>query len=133
MFHDIFGHIPLLANPNYANIMQRFGEIGLKHSHNPEAVAKLERLYWFTIEFGLIKENDQTRIYGAGIMSSFGESKQIFEDEMTVHPFNIENILNKPFRKDVMQNEYYAIESFDQLFASLEIAEKLLEATPIKA
>ena len=131
MFHDIFGHIPLLANPTYANFMQKFGEIGMKHSHNPQAVIKLERLYWFTIEFGLLWENDQTRIYGAGIMSSYGESKQIFETDMTVHPFNIEAILNKSFRKDVMQTEYFAIESFEQLFESLGKAEEVLAKTPV--
>ncbi len=126
MFHDIFGHIPLLTNPTYADFMQKFGEIGLKYADDPVAVAKLERLYWFTIEFGLLMEQDQIRIYGAGILSSYGESKQIFETEITVNPFDINEILNKSFRKEVMQAEYYAIESFDQLFHSLEEAEKLL-------
>lgn len=126
MFHDIFGHIPLLINPTYADFMQKFGEIGLKYANDPEAVTKLERLYWFTIEFGLLLEQDQTKIYGAGILSSFGESKQIFDSDITVMPFDIKEILNKDFRKDVMQTEYYAIESFDQLFHSLEEAEALL-------
>lgn len=126
MFHDIFGHIPLLINPTYADFMQKFGDIGLRHADNPDAVAKLERLYWFTIEFGLLMSQGKTKIYGAGIMSSFGESKQIFESDLTVFPFDIEKILNHSFRKEVMQSEYFAIESFEQLFDSLDKAEELI-------
>ncbi len=127
MFHDIFGHVPLLMHPTYADFMQKFGALGVKFKDSPEAVAMLERLYWFTVEFGLMKNQDGLRIYGAGIMSSFGESKQIFEQDMTVHDFDIESILLKPFRKDVMQTEYYAIESFEQLWKSLEEAELILK------
>ena len=131
MFHDIFGHVPLLMNPTYADFMQKFGALGVRFQHNPQAVDMLERLYWFTIEFGLMRENGNLRIYGAGIMSSFGESKQIFEQDMTVHDFDIENIMLKPFRKDVMQSEYYAINSFEQLWQSLEEAEELLQKETI--
>jgi len=126
MFHDIFGHIPLLLNPTYADFMQQFGALGVKYAHDPHAVAQLERLYWYTIEFGLILEKSQPRIYGAGIMSSFGESKQIFETDITIHDFDIHAILNHQFKKEVMQTEYYTIGSFYQLFKSLEAAEQLL-------
>lgn len=132
MFHDIFGHIPLLTNPTYADFMQQFGALGVKFQHSPEAVVMLERLYWFTIEFGLIMEESIPKIYGAGIASSYGEAKQIFEpDAITVHPFDIDRIMLKPFRKDVMQTEYFAIESFQQLWESLEKAELLLESAAV--
>ena len=134
MFHDIFGHIPLLANATYADFMQQFGALGVKYQHAPEAVIMLERLYWFTIEFGLIMEDGAPKIYGAGIASSYGEAKQIFEpDAITVHPFDIEAIMLKPFRKDVMQTEYFAIESFQQLWESLGKAEQLLEQAAVAA
>src|SRR5665213_1543544 len=74
MFHDTFGHIPLLANSDYANFVKRFAEFGLKFCKNEKALLLLERMYWFTIEFGLMQENKQLKIYGAGILSSFGES-----------------------------------------------------------
>lgn len=132
MFHDTYGHIPLLLNPTYADFMQRFGALGVKFQHDPEAVIQLERLYWFTIEFGLIMEEGQPKIYGAGIASSYGESRQIFEGGMTIHPFDIEAVLNKSFRKDVMQTEYFAIESFEQLWKSLIEAEKILGNKMVK-
>ena len=128
MFHDIFGHVPLLMDPVFAGFMQRFGEIGQRFAGNVEAEAQLERLYWFTIEFGLLMEEGRPKIFGAGILSSFGESKQIFEQPITIHPFDIDRILSHSFRKDVMQTEYYALESIAQLAESLDRVEVLLQA-----
>ena len=129
MFHDIFGHVPLLFHAEYADFMQRFGELGLHCLDDAEQVAALERLYWFTIEFGLCKENGQTRIYGAGILSSYGEAKAIFEK--TAHearPFRLEEVLNHQFRKDVLQSVYYILSDFNTLFSTIE-----LMATPTEA
>ena len=126
MFHDIFGHVPLLTNPTYADFMQKFGEIGTKYAGNPVAERQLERLYWFTIEFGLLMERGQPRIYGAGIASSFGEANHIFDDDIKILPFEIEKVLNHEFRSDVMQMEYFAIESFEALWKSLDGIEAML-------
>ena len=126
MFHDIFGHVPLLMNPVYAEFMQRFGLIGQKFAGNTEAEIQLERLYWYTIEFGLIYENDRPTIFGAGILSSYGESKQIFDSNIKILPFDIQQVLSHAFRKEVMQTEYYALESIDQLAESLDQVEGLL-------
>jgi phenylalanine-4-hydroxylase len=126
MFHDIFGHVPLLLDPVYAGFMQRFGEIGRQHAGDQAAEDRLERLYWFTIEFGLLMEGGRPTIFGAGILSSYGESKQIFESDIRILPFDIEDVLNHAFRKDVMQTEYYALESIAQLAASLDRVEELL-------
>jgi phenylalanine-4-hydroxylase len=127
MFHDIFGHTPLLMNPVYAEFMQRFGEIGQMFAGNTEAEIRLERLYWFTIEFGLLIESGKPTIFGAGILSSFGESKQIFDSNIKILPFNIEHVLNHAFRKEVMQTEYYALESIDQLADSLNRVEGIIK------
>lgn len=126
MFHDIFGHTPLLMNPVYAEFMQRFGEIGRKFAGNRDAEIQLERLYWFTIEFGLLIEEGKPRIFGAGILSSYGESKQIFESDIKIIPFNIDQVLAHAFRKEVMQTEYYALESIDQLADSLNRVEGII-------
>ncbi|HHG85777.1 MAG TPA: phenylalanine 4-monooxygenase [Bacteroidetes bacterium] len=126
MFHDIFGHIPLLTNPTYADFMQKFGEIGTKYAGNPAIERQLERLYWFTIEFGLLMERGQPRIYGAGLASSFGEANQIFSGNISILPFEIEKIINHDFRNDVMQTEYYAIASFEALWKSLDGIDALL-------
>lgn len=134
MFHDIFGHVPLLMNPTYADFMQQFGALGVKFQGSPAAVDMLERLYWFTIEFGLIMEGGRAKIYGAGIASSYGEARQVASGAgITVKPFDIEEIMLKSFRKDVMQTEYYAIESFQQLWESLGKAEQLLSQAALAA
>lgn len=119
MFHDIFGHIPLLMNEDYCNFAQKLGEVGVKYMHNKEVVLQLQRLYWFTIEFGLIKGEFITEIYGAGILSSFGESNGIYNDTPEIKPYNFSSIINQPFRTDVIQTLYFEIESFDQLYNSL--------------
>lgn len=127
MFHDIFGHVPLLMNPTYADFMQKFGEIGMKYADDPNCERQLERLYWYTVEFGLIMERGQQRIFGAGIASSFGESNHIFDDDITIHPFNIDQVLQTEFRTDIMQTEYFAIPSYASLFRSLDGVEEHLK------
>ena len=126
MFHDIFGHIPLLSNPIFSAFTHEFGKLGIKYLNNERALAQLQRLYWFTIEFGVILE-DQMKAYGAGIMSSFGETNRIANKECTFLEFDIEAILNKEFKNDVMQEEYFVINELEQLFECLPTAERILK------
>lgn len=119
MFHDIFGHIPLLANEEYANFVQNFGELRVSYGHNKVVKKQLQRLYWFTIEFGLMKQKDKTGIYGAGIISSSGETNQIFEDAIEVVNYDVEKILNNDFITSEIQTRYYLIDSFEQLYNSV--------------
>lgn len=132
MFHDTFGHIPLLANPVFSEFVYEFGKLGKEFIHDKGKLVQLQRLYWFTIEFGVIKEDGVLKSYGAGIISSFGETNQIFNQEANFFPFDIGTILNKPFRTDVMQEDYFVIESLEQLYASLEEVKKILQ-TPVAA
>ncbi|WP_339611777.1 phenylalanine-4-hydroxylase [uncultured Planktosalinus sp.] len=131
MFHDTFGHIPLLANPVFSEFVYEFGKLGKAIIHNTEKLAQLQRLYWFTIEFGVIKENGVLKSYGAGVISSFGETNQIYNQEANFFPFDIQTIFNKPFRTDVMQEDYFVIESLEQLFTSLEEVKQLLRAETV--
>ncbi|TVR29714.1 MAG: phenylalanine 4-monooxygenase [Balneolaceae bacterium] len=126
MFHDIFGHIPLLMNPEYAKFVQQFGQLGVKYGSNKTVEKQLQRLYWFTIEFGLIKLGEHKSIYGAGIISSSGESNHIFEDEIKVSPYDVEKILNNDFITSEIQTQYYEIDSFEQLYLSVGELEKSL-------
>jgi phenylalanine-4-hydroxylase len=121
MFHDIFGHVPLLSLPMYSNFMHEFGKLGVAHKDSPEIQIYLQRLYWFTIEFGLMK-ND-LKIYGAGILSSFGESIECRKDIKQKLEFNIEEVILKPYDSDKIQNEYFVIENFEALFESLKTIE----------
>jgi phenylalanine-4-hydroxylase len=125
MFHDIFGHIPLLCNPVFSSFMKKFGEIGVKHVHDPLIELQLQRLYWFTIEFGVIKE-DKVKSYGAGIMSSFGETNLVDKGEVEFVPFDLNQIIQNDFRTDVVQGKYFVLNSFDELFDSLKKLEQNL-------
>jgi phenylalanine-4-hydroxylase len=131
MFHDVFAHVPLLSNKAYVDFFKGISDIALKHIDDPKAIELLGRIYWFTIEFGLIRENDQLKIYGAGIISSKGETENCMSNKVIRSEFDVKTILNTSFRNDVIQGQYFVIESFEQLYNSLNIIEleliKMLE------
>lgn len=118
MFHDTFGHIPLLSNPVFSNFAHEFGKLGKSLAHDEEKVLMLQRLYWFTIEFGLINQNG-LKIYGAGIASSFGESISSLESQNEKRVFEMDEVLNQMFKTDEIQNMYFVIDSFESLFESI--------------
>ena len=126
MFHDVFAHIPLLINKNYSNFFHKIGQIGLSVINDEERLKKLQRLYWFTIEFGLLKSGSKHKIYGAGIISSKGESENAMAKSSIKEDYNVKKIMNHDFRTDVIQDTYYVIESFDQLINSISDIKKEL-------
>ena len=117
LFHDLFGHVPLLMNPLFADYMEAYGRGGVKaHGIGPEALQNLTRLYWYTVEFGLIRQADGLRIYGAGIVSSAGESKYSLESDAPNRiGFDLERIMRTRYRIDTYQKTYFVIDSFQQL------------------
>ncbi|MEM9340253.1 MAG: phenylalanine 4-monooxygenase [Bacteroidota bacterium] len=128
MFHDVFAHVPLLTNQHFVDFLEELSKIGLGYVGNSYAIELLSRVYWFTVEFGLIEEAEGLRIYGAGILSSNGETKFSLSDEPPRHPFNVEHTFATPYRKDIFQEEYFVIESYEQLYDSIpEIRELLAE------
>ncbi len=130
MFHDIFGHIPLLMDEEYADFMQAIGELGMRHTNSDEAILQLKRLYWFTIEFGLLRQKGDLKIYGAGIISSFGESNHIFENKtINIDSFDMISVLNQAFINSEIQTQYFEVESFQQIYNSMEsLVGSLVEA-----
>lgn len=126
MFHDVFGHVPLLSNKPYTDFFEAISHIALDYIDNPEAIKLLGRLYWFTIEFGLIREANELKIYGAGILSSYGETKNCLTDSTQKFDFDVNKIFETDFRTDILQDTYFVIESFEQLYHSIpEIKEQL--------
>ena len=128
MFHDVFAHVPLLCNQDYVNFFKGISDIALKHIDNPQVVELLGRIYWFTIEFGLIREDGQLKIYGAGIISSKGETEFCLGNKAIRRDFDVTTIFNTGFRTDRIQEEYFVIESFEQLYNSLPEIEKFIQA-----
>ena len=115
VFHDVFGHVPMLADPVFADYMQAYGRGGLR-SLGFGALNKLARLYWYTVEFGLIQEAEGLRIYGAGIVSSYGESMFALDDPSPNRiGFDLTRVMRTDYRIDDYQQNYFVISSLDHL------------------
>jgi phenylalanine-4-hydroxylase len=115
VFHDVFGHVPLLANPVFADYMQAYGKGGLRAA-GAGAIAKLSRLYWYTVEFGLVRSGDALKLYGAGIVSSHGESLFALDDASPNRlGFDMLRIMRSDYRIDAYQQNYFVIDSFEGL------------------
>lgn len=116
VFHDIYGHVPLLMNPVFADYMQAYGQAGLRASSR-NSLHNLARLYWYTVEFGLIATDDGLRIYGSGIASSKGESIYALESPKPNRlGFDLKRVMRTTYRIDDFQETYFVIRSFDALF-----------------
>ncbi len=116
IFHDLFGHVPLLFNPVFADYVQRYGQGGLK-AQVLGACEMLSRLYWYTIEFGLIREAGGLRAYGAGILSSAGElAYSVQSPEPQRIPLALARTMRTRYKIDTYQQTYFVIDSFEQLF-----------------
>jgi phenylalanine-4-hydroxylase len=120
VFHDVFGHVPLLARPEIADFMQAMGQLGLG-ARGPRDLQRLARLYWYTVEFGLAREEGALRIYGAGILSSFGESLYAL-DSAKPHrlAFDMERVLRTPYRTDAFQQSYFVVDRFEDVLRLVE-------------
>ncbi len=119
VFHDVFGHVPMLMNPAIADYIQAYGEGGLR-ARKLGVLDKLARVYWYTVEFGLIRQPDGLRIYGAGIASSRTESVFALEDASPNRiGFDLERVMRTNYRIDDFQETYFVVDSLDQL---LELA-----------
>ena len=119
VFHDVFGHVPLLALPAVADFMQAMGAEGLA-AIEAGALHRLARLYWYSVEFGLALEAGETRIYGAGLLSSFGESRFALDDPAVRRArFELRQVLRTRYRSDAFQQAYFVIPSLDALLRML--------------
>jgi phenylalanine-4-hydroxylase len=128
VFHDFFGHVPLLFNPFFADYMQAYGLGGLK-ADGLHALPMLARLYWYTVEFGLIRTPQGLRAYGSGIMSSGGELVYCIDsDKPAREDFDLEAVMRTEYRIDAFQDVYFVIESFEDL-----VAKTAVDFTPIYA
>ncbi len=116
VFHDLFGHVPLLSNPIFADYMQQFG-LGAMKAKGLKATKLITRLYWFTVEFGLINTAEGLRIFGSGIVSSAKESVYALESAAPNRlGFDLVRMMRTNYRYDDLQRTYFVIDSFEQLF-----------------
>ncbi len=117
VFHDVFGHVPLLANPVFADYMQAYGQGG-QRAAQLGAIDRLARLYWYTVEFGLVQAENGLRLYGAGIVSSRAESIFALDDPSPNRiAFDLRRVMRTAYRIDDFQQSYFVIDSFEDLLS----------------
>jgi len=114
IFHEIFGHCGMLTNQAFADFTHKYGQIGLQA--NKQDRVYLARLYWFTVEFGLMKVNDKIKIYGGGILSSPGETQYVYSGQPQITELDVLNVFRTPYRIDIIQPIYHTINTIDDLF-----------------
>jgi phenylalanine-4-hydroxylase len=115
IFHEIFGHCAMLTNPAFSEFTHKYGQLGLAATKQERVY--LARLYWFTVEFGLMRQNDELRIYGGGILSSPGETEYAINSEVPIRSdLDVLDVLRTPYRIDIMQPKYFVIDGIEQLF-----------------
>jgi phenylalanine-4-hydroxylase len=120
IFHDFFGHVPLLFDPVFADFLQLYGEKGAE-AERLGTTQYLARLYWYTVEFGLIREADGIKTFGAGILSSYAETPFSIDDASPNRiGFELERVMRAAYRIDDFQQTYFVLESFAQLFQALQ-------------
>ena len=121
VFHDVFGHVPLLMHPVLADYLQAYGEGGLR-AQRLGALEQLSRVYWFTVEFGLVAQDEALRIYGAGIVSSFAETRFSLENPSPNHlKLNLRRVMRTHYRIDDFQESYFVLDSLDDLLHLAEV------------
>jgi phenylalanine-4-hydroxylase len=121
VFHDVFGHVPMLMNPAIADYIQAYGVGGLR-AQKLGVLDKLARVYWYTVEFGLVQQKDGLRIYGAGIASSASESRFALDDPSPHRlRFDLERVMRTNYRIDDFQESYFVINDLDELLALARI------------
>lgn len=132
IFHDVFGHLPMYAHKTFADFLERYGAICSK-IEDPGLLERLGRLFWYTVEFGLIVQNGEIRAYGSGILSSRLESQNICEGGCEIQPFDLDQLLLAPVKVDEIHKVLFAIDDFDQIHKALdEVRRRIVKMVPEK-
>lgn len=128
IFHDIFGHLPLLTNEKFAKFLTDFSRIALKYVDDPKAIELLGCLYWYTFEIGIIKEGGENKAYGGAFITSIEEMENLNNKSIPKRLFSLEMIFGSSFNPYKLQDEYFVINSFQELFNVVEgLEENLLK------
>jgi phenylalanine-4-hydroxylase len=120
IFHDVFGHVPLHSDSVFADFLQQFGALAAS-SRNERETTEMARLFWFTVEFGLIRERGKVKIYGSGLISSHGDAANALSEKCDRRPFDIDKVLAQPFEIDRLQDVLFVVDTFEQLFEAVRV------------
>ena len=127
IFHDVFGHVPLHSDPHFADFLQRFGAVA-SAARTEEETLQMARLFWFTVEFGLVREDGQLKVYGSGLISSAGDAANALGPACDRRPFSLDAVIAQPFEIDRLQDTLFIVEDFAQLFEAVDQAGRRLSS-----
>ena len=126
IFHDVFGHVPMHAHPVFADFLAHYGQLCARI--NDEAILeRIGRVFWYTVEFGLIRQHGQVRVYGSGLISSNGECSNVIGGGCAVKSFVLDEVLRTPVKVDEMHRLLFAIESFDEIYEAMHTLEARID------
>jgi phenylalanine-4-hydroxylase len=131
IFHDVFGHVPMHAHPVFADFLANYGQLcaGIQ---NEAVLERIGRFFWYTVEFGLIRQRGRVKVYGSGLISSNGECTNVLEGHCEVRDFSLAAVLDTPVHVDQMHTVLFAIESFDQIYEALQrVSEKVARGSAL--
>jgi phenylalanine-4-hydroxylase len=123
IFHDVFGHVPMHAHAVFADFLERYGQVCAATS-DAGALEKLGRLFWYTVEFGVIRQGNAIKVYGSGLISSHGECRNVIDGHCAIRDFSLDEVLTTPVKVDELHHLLFAVSSFDQIYEAMDEAER---------
>ncbi len=123
IFHDVFGHVPMHAHPVFADFLEHYGRV-CSAITSPVLLEKLGRLFWYTVEFGVIRQDNAIKVYGSGLISSHGECLNVIGGHCAIRDFSLDEVLATPVKVDELHKLLFAVRSFDQIYEAMHAAEK---------
>jgi phenylalanine-4-hydroxylase len=123
IFHDVFGHVPMHAHKVFADFLEHYGRVCASIS-DAGVLEKLGRLFWYTVEFGVIRERTEFKVYGSGLISSHGECMNVIGGHCAIHDFSLDAVLATPVKVDELHKLLFAVSSFDQIYEAMHEAER---------
>ncbi len=124
IFHDVFGHVPMHSHSVFADFLEHYGRV-CAAIEDAGILEKLGRLFWYTVEFGLIRELSEIKVYGSGLISSHGECRNVMDGHCAIHDFSLNEVLHTPVKVDELHKLLFAVSSFDQVYEAMREAEQL--------
>lgn len=126
IFHDVFGHVPMHAHKVFGDFLEHYGRVCAGVS-DQRVLERLGRLFWYTVEFGLIRQGGAIKVYGSGVISSHGECQNVINGGCQVHDFSLDEVVETPVKVDELQKVLFAVDSFDQIYEAMHEAEQRVE------
>ncbi len=123
IFHDVFGHVPMHSHKVFADFLEHYGRVCASIS-DEATLEKLGRLFWYTVEFGVILQRSEIKVYGSGLISSHGECKNVIDGHCAIHRFSLDEVLETKVKVDELHKLLFAVSSFDQVYEAMEEAER---------